>query len=198
MPICFISCGIIFIFILFGVFNISFFNSKQNFSILLLYIATQIFSFFIKDVSYFNISIVYFVPAIFFILLLLFNLNKLNIVKILTISLAIATLLLAIGFIDTAFLNFIEHNLISVCALCALISFMFSKNISEALIISVMGYGLFLVGIIIKQSVTLDLTNISILNCLTTTILFVMFFQLIKNVVLNAIRRVKHEKFKKI
>ena len=198
MPVCFISCGIIFIFILFGIFNISFFNSKQNFSILLLYVTTQIFSFFIKDVSYFNISLVYYVPLVFFFLLLIFNIRQINLVKILTISLVIATLLLAIGFVDNAFLNFIEHNFLTVCFLCSLLSFMFSKNISEALIISVMGYGLFLIGIIIKQSVTLDLTNVSILNCITTTLLIVMFYQLIKNAVIGGIRRSRNAKIKKV
>lgn len=198
MPICFITCGIIFIFILFGVFNASFFNSKQNFSVLLLYVATQIFSFFVKDFSLFNVSIVYFVPALFFALLLILNIKQFNFVKMLTISLFIATLFLAIGFIDTAFLNFIEHNLLTVCSLCALISFIFSKNISEALCTSVLGYALFLFGIIFKQSVTLSLTDISILNCLTTTILFVMLMQLLKNAVLNSVRRIQNAKIKKV
>ena len=198
MPICFTCCGIVLIFMLFGIFNSNFFATKLNFSLMLLYIVTQIFSFFIKDITISEISIIYFIPAIFSVLLFAVNITKINVIKTLTISVLIATLLLAIGFIDNAFIDFIESHILEVCLLLSLIVTVFSKNINESFLIIVWGFALFVFGILFKQTAVLDLTNVTLLNCITFSLLLTMFMQAIKKLTLNLLRRLTNAKTKKI
>lgn len=196
MPICFLCSGIIFIFIIFNIFNVKLFGSKLNFWLFFLYLSFQIFSFFLKDAVYFNISVVYYVPIIFAVLFMLTNIKHLNFIKCLTISVLTATMLIAIGFIDNSFVEFIENNIFAVCFISSLFLFMFSSGVVENFVSVILTYVVFVLGLIFKQNLTY-LTNVTILNCVMLSVLICLFLFEIKNLITYSLG-VKNAKIKKV
>lgn len=179
MPICFLCSGIMLIFIIFNIFNANFFGSKANFSVFLLYITFQIFSFFVKDKVILNVSVVYFVPLVFAVILWLINIKNVNTLKCITISILIATLLIAIGFIDNSFIEFIERNIFVVCFASSIVLNIFSHSTTETILCCILSYAVFIFGLVLKQNM-LNLTNVIILNCIMLTLTISLFLTLTK------------------
>lgn len=196
MPICFLCSGVIFIFILFNLFNANFFGSKINFSLFLLYISFQIFSFFLKDINYLNISLVYYVPIIFVFLILLFNVKRIKFIKCLTLCVMLATTLIAIGFIDNSFIDFIENNIFVVCLTSTILIYIFSSNVIENIFCVLVSFAIFVAGLTLKQNVNL-LTDVTLLNCIMLTLTLSLFLNLLKYFI-KSISGVKDAKIKKI
>ena len=194
MPICFLCAGIMLIFILFNIFNANFFGSKANFSVFLLYLTFQIFSFFVKDKVILNVSVVYFVPLVFAVVLWLINIKKVNILKCLTVSILIATLLIAIGFIDNSFVEFIESNIFVVCLVSSVMLNILTHSTTETIICCILCYAVFAFGLVLKQNM-LNLTNVIILNCIMLTLTISLFLTLTKKFFKSL--GVKNAKFKK-
>ena len=116
----------------------------------------------------------------------------------LTISVLIATILLAIGFIDNAFIDFIENHLFEVCLVVSIAATIFANNVNENFITITLGFAFFVFGIIFKQSATIDLTNVTVLNCITFAILISIILITIKLMCIKVVRRLFNAKVKKI
>lgn len=178
MPLCFIAFGVVLILMLFQVVNEKQ-MSKSSIGLLGLFVISEICSFFAKNLEFFGVSVCYFIPIIFFLLFVLFNIKTINILLTFSIGIFLASGLIAIGYIDLSLSQVVEKYFFQIAFVCAFVPMIFLRKLPEQLISIILCYAIFITVLVLKKVNGLDLSNIVFLN------LFSISFAV--NIVLNVL-----------
>ena len=95
-------------------------------------------------------------------------------------------------------MDFLQKHILEVSLIISVILSILCCDIISNLIVVIMAFTIFILGVYFKQSAVIDLTNVILLNCLTLTILISMFLQYFKYVFIQNKRRQNCANIKKI